>query len=306
MNAHTRSFALAGAISISAHPGAALAQTPTSPDKPMPAHAPASPAPPTSSPSVARPGPASAAVRGPIVHARTTAPTLVHHTFDGSLERVQPDPAEVALDLLDLDDGARQRALAILDKRSGMLDRLVRRNLDQLTELRTDAQTGHVLRVLQIASNLHRQFTREAGDTPLVDQLAGVLPSHDAQHLRDLVDEYWTALVHDEGGADVGRIEAFVIRRRAALDVFAGEIERALERVTADATGPDTTWNRMLAALDLTPIQEREIRAMGRDFYVGSHLNPSKDDTADFLIRVYHKLDPAQRERFFRLIIAAQ
>jgi hypothetical protein len=163
-----------------------------------------------------------------------------------------------------------------------------------------------VFRVLQIASDLHRQFTRDAGEAPLVDQVAGVLPSRDAQRLRDLVGEYWTALIHDEAGERVGRIEAFVIRRRAALEVFGKEIERAVQRITTDLAGADDTWERMLSALDLAPEQEREIRAMGREFYLGANLNPTKQDTADFLIRVYHKLDDGQREKFFQLVISAE
>ena len=262
----------------------------------MPAHAPASP--------IADPAP-SATLRGPTVHARTDAPSLLDRSFDGALVQLQVDPAEAALDLLDLDDDARQRALAVLDKRSGILDRIVGRNLGTLTEINTAVSTGRMFRVLQLASDLHRQFTLEAGDTALVDQLAAVLPSHDAHELRRVVDEYWTAFVHEEGGARVGRIESFVIRRRAALEVFGKEIERATDRVTADATSASDHWDRMLSALGLSPEQELEIRSMGRDFYINTNLNPTKEDTADFLIRVYHKLDGAQREKFFRLIVSA-
>ena len=298
MSAPTRSMAVAGAISLAAHAAVALAQSAAPSDRTMPGHAPTHPGTPQT--------PDALRLRGPEIAARVAGTTLVRRTFEGAIQRLGIDPGEAALDLLDLDDDARQRALGVLDRRAAALDTVVLDNLHLLTQIESAAEAGRMFRVLQIASGIHERFVDEVGREPLVDQLASVLPAHDAAGLRRLVEGYWDAIAHEEGGADVGRIEAFVIKRRAALEVFGKEVERALERVFSDTGEDDEGWEAMLAALDLSPEQEREIRSMGEEFYLRARLNPTKDEMAEFLTSVYLTLDEGQRTRLFSMVVSSE
>lgn len=300
MSCDPRRLAVAGAISLAAHAAVSLAQSTHETDPKMPTHAPTEPLAPKPGVDTAR------ALAGPEVAPRAAEPTLVRRTFGGRIQRLDVHPAEAALDLIQIDEDARQRAIAILDKRAAAMDKVVLDHLDLLTQIQPAVESGRVFHVLQIASQLHRDFEARAGTASLVDQLAGVLPLEDAQSLRRLVDEYWDALAAEEGGEDVGRIEAFVIERRAALEVFGKEIERAFDRISMGGAGDAQAWERILVALELSPEQERTIRAMGRDFYVESRFNPTRQETAEFLGRVYLQLDTDQRTKLFRLLLSAR
>jgi hypothetical protein len=206
--------------------------------------------------------------------------------------------------LMDVDENAMARVRALLDERARALDTVVMDNLQLLTQVETAAENNQVMTLLKIAWQLHREFRAEYGEAPLDDRLAEVLPPAQARELERLVEEYWSAIVAAETGEGANRVERFLARRGAMIELFAQDVERAFERISMDDDGGDEEFDHLLELLDPTSEQEAVIRDLAQRWYFETRGMPSTQDEVTLIMSIYDTLDDTRQRRLVELLIS--
>ncbi|MEM9662315.1 MAG: hypothetical protein AAF937_08395 [Planctomycetota bacterium] len=205
---------------------------------------------------------------GPSVKPESTAPTLIERDYEGRLRPLDQRPEVAAIGLLGLADDDLADAREVIARRGARVEQLAYSNLLLLGEVGTALAAAPPEAGLDaVDADLRQRFNAAMGElwkgTPLVDQIEQSLPEPARGGYRTIVND-WYAAAMDEArpravAAGVGSFE-LVIR-----DVIGSEVERAVARGQA---GRDQAYEEFLAALDLDPEVEGEVRRVALDAYL--------------------------------------
>ena len=234
-------------------------------------------------------------LRGPKVEEEAKARTLVSRDYQGKLVRLEVDPAQAALDLIELDPKDREAAHKIILERDALIDKLVFDNLKTIAELAQARQAGDAETTSRLIKDLWDKSApwRERGR--LADELARVLPDDKARQLKSLVDEYVRAAVEDrraQPGKDGKAPGALGAVLAEGLEGFGREIKRSYERVFLSQA---KDFDALIAKLQLTPEQESKVRQLVGDLFQKTYGKPTKAQSSKVFLQVYALLDPEQR-----------
>jgi hypothetical protein len=142
---------------------------------------------------------------GPRVAVPVAKKTLVQRGSDGKLVLLERQPAEAALDLINLDAKAKEKTQAVLLERSKAMDSFIQDNLLEVAAAANAFQSGQAVEGLRQLAILRGKSPALRGREKLADQLAAVLPRAQGDELKALVKEYWDAIAQE--GAEQGERE---------------------------------------------------------------------------------------------------
>lgn len=270
------------------------------------------------SPSLAQTVDDGAALGGPRVVAPEKVATITEREMDGSLKKLDARPEQAAIALLDLTPEEKTAVDAILDKRAVAVGSLLAEHQALFLKIQ-QARQGNASR--EEIAPLMREFRPIAAplvSPALLDQLAGVLPVEKASKLRSLVGEYMQALAAE--GTKAGRGPAnpptdTARRRRANADdapaapaanppaitermeinLLLHEMGRSLNAVVEERRAHSA---ELMKAIEATPEQEEQIRAIVRGAGDNAGLRPTREQRTEMRRKIMAILTPEQQKKF--------
>lgn len=275
------------------------------PAKPNPAPA-AAPAQPTSAPAATPADPAP--LKGPSATTPDAKPSLVRRDFSGKIIRLDMQPAEAAVQLLNLGEPDRAKVDAILLDRSKILDQIVTDNLELLVKLQGARESGNAQLLAQLTRDLADKAAPLAKRGPLATELMGVLPKAQGDELKRLVQEYFKAIVDEDlakpaserepsdmsaPARDNGPDSRARAMRNEVLAMTGVEIKRAYDR-TIGSQARD--FDQMIRDLNLTPEQESKVRQLVGESFQKTYGKATPQERSRVFWKVYEVLDPAQKQ----------
>lgn len=235
---------------------------------------------------------------GPSVEAPKVPTTLIKRDATGALVRLDLDPAQAALELIELDPSARAVADRILRERSALVDTLVRDDLGLVVRVAQAFQAGDRETAGELVGEIRRALRPLQERGRLVDELAGALPRQAAVKLRSLVREYWQAVMEDrraQAELDGERFSAARVFAEEGVRLLGAELSRAYERVV---TARVEEFESLVTALDLRPELEDELRQKSLDLFQASEGKPDKRAAGKLMLELYGKMNAEERKRF--------
>ncbi len=252
-------------------------------------------------PGVAQPADEPPALSGPKIEEEASRATLVRRGYDGALEPLEAPPEVAALDLFDLDDQTWEKIDVILGERAAVIDGVVVRNILTLVELQAANATGDAASQRRLLGSIVDQLEGLRKSGRLVDKLARVLPREHVKAYRDLVRERHTARFEElRVELHSARIEdadhaAF---KRLIAEAIGLEIKRSYDRIVEAGT---SQLEETLAAMELDPETEGEVRRLVQDFAQKTALNPTAEQRRGLFADIYRALPPDARRRLVNL-----
>ncbi len=238
-------------------------------------------------------------LRGPRV-AGGKVRTLVSHTMRGELVLVEGRPELAALALLELPAEARARAIEVAERRRDALTDLLVDELDAIRAMTDDIDAGRADAARRRLAALWERHDADRSAAPLVEPLAAVLDSADAEELARLVDEYLAAVVRREVGAEADAGAVASARRRLAFELFHAEIRE----VYAETLGRTrASIEAIVAAVEQTPAQREAIRDLVVEHVRATRFEATPDERRRVMRRIYDALDEERRGRLFDLMV---
>jgi len=246
---------------------------------------------------VASAPPAAAKPMAPAASPSPPASILDHDEATGLVRRPEVNPAEAAVNKLNLTAEQRRQVDIILRERAKSLDQFTRDNLKDLVRLHTAVQSGlpETTRALLIELQGKSDLLKRLGRLP--QELAPALNDQQKRELQRMVSQYWQERIREETVAAETRgerlnLQAFMNSEQL---FFVGmELKRSYERVFGGAMLDFTT---LLSSLKLSPAQAERVReAAGAalDPQTAGRMSPGEKARAFF--EVYARLTPDQRE----------
>jgi hypothetical protein len=239
---------------------------------------------------------------GPKVETARTQPTLVEREFGGKLKRLDVDPAQAALGLLELSEKEKDGTSRVLIERAAIMDTFVTDHLREVAETANAFQAQDWAGGLRLLNELMDKAHAWRARGKLEDELAATLTEANAAELRRLTREYVSAslaeLAEEPGtnGKPRGRLAAVALER---LTVLGHEIRQSYER-TIGAGAKDI--ESLLKRLGVTPEQESVIRAVIQETYVATYGKPTKTQQTIAFLKIYGALDSEQRKELAKYI----
>lgn len=254
---------------------------------------------------------------GPRVVTSEKPKTITEHEMDGTLKKIDTRPEQAALALLDLTPAEKTAVEAILDKRAVAVGALLAEHQALFLKIQ-QARQGNAPR--EEIAPLMREFRPIAAplvSPALLDQLAGVLPAEKAARLRSLVGEYMQALAAE--GAKDGRAPAAppadtpqrrrpnaesaaqktgadrIISERMEINLLLREMGRSLNAVVEERRAHSAA---LMKAIEATPEQEEQIRAIVRGIGDSAGLRPTREQRAEMRRKIMAILSPEQQKKF--------
>lgn len=241
--------------------------------------------------AIAQPVPSVAPLAGPKVPGPQGGPTLIEHDYTGRVRRVDTTPEQEALARLSLDAGVRDAVERVMAARARVLDEVIGRNVDLLTQLGTAGSTGDRLDLFLLLAEFYRQMQPVRDRGPLRAEIAAVLPTPVRAEFDALVDGYWNALLA-EGKASGKPLWRFQILAEERFRILSGEVERSFERVM-EAGKIDFRY--LLKGLELTPDQNAMIETMLAAYETRTKGSPTENERNLLFLRILAHLDADQR-----------
>jgi hypothetical protein len=239
---------------------------------------------------------------GPKVKTGVARKSLVEREFGGKLKRLDVDPAQAALELLDLSEEERIATDRVRFERAAIMDKLVTDNLREVAEMANAFQARDTMEGLRLLKELFDKADTWRARGRLEDELAAELSEPNAAELRRITKEYLDAAIAESAaepglnGKPRGRLGALMHER---LTTLGHEIRQSYER-TIGAGAKDL--DALLKRLAVTPEQESVIRAVIQDTYVATYGKPTKAQQAAAFLKIYGELDAEQRKEFAKYI----
>lgn len=249
-------------------------------------------------PAAAEPG----VLAGPKVATTEARKTLVEREFGGKLKRLDTDPAQAALRLLELSDEEKAATDRVLFERAAIMDKLVTDNLREIVEMSQAFQSRQTAEGLRLLKELYDKASDWRARGRLEDELAAGLSGANAAELRRMTAEYVDAEVEElaaepgRNGQARGRLAAALVQK---LGVLGHEIRQSYER-TFGAGAKDV--DGLLRRLGATPEQESVIRVAIQDAYVTTYGKPTAAQKTAAFLKIYGVLDAEQRKELAKYI----
>ena len=249
-------------------------------------------------PAASEPG----VLAGPKVKTNDARKSLVEREFGGKLKRLDIDPAQAALGLLELGEEEKAATRTVLVERAAIMDTLVTDNLREVAEMASAFQARDTMEGLRLLKELFDKADAWRARGRLEDELAAKLSEPNATELRRLTKEYLDAALAESAagpglnGKPRGRLGALMHER---LTNLGHEIRQSYER-TIGAGAKDL--DALLKRLAVTPEQESVIRAIIQDTYVATYGKPTKSQQTAAFLKIYGALEAEQRKEFAKYI----
>jgi soluble cytochrome b562 len=231
-------------------------------------------------------------------------PSLVRYDMSGRLRRLDGPPEEAALEVIRLTPDEKAQVDHVLTQRAAAVDRVVADNLELLlkTQLARDANDYKGLRDHLVELMDKFKTVRDRGS--LKDEIAYVLSDEHASTFRDMVDEYWKAILRDElkdrqNEAQGPRGRA-ILARETALS-FGQEIRRSYDRQIQAKTAQ---LEDFLSTLSATPEQEEKVRKITADAFQASAGKPTLQQRRETFTKILRVLTPEQRRTVLERLYA--
>jgi Spy/CpxP family protein refolding chaperone len=135
------------------------------------------------------------ALAGPRVEAGEKPATLVERNLDGSMKRPDAPIAEAALERLELDEATRVKVDLFLAERAGVIDSIVKQNLETLNTMRTDREARGPEVRREHAQRLTELFKPVLEKGPLEAQIAALLPEAQREPYLGMIREHREAMI---------------------------------------------------------------------------------------------------------------
>lgn len=238
-------------------------------------------------------------LRGPDVPAEKTR-SLVSKGMMGRFTPLEVRPEAAAIQEIDLDEAALERARAVIDERAFAVTMHLVDHIDtikEMTDARLDGRGDEAQRMLV---EMWEDFDKDGDRSPLLRPLGEVLGVENAEQVRALVDEYWEAWIDAElrGGdaMDAGDEARDRVERRLAFGLFQREVqdsyETSLRRYQQAIEGVSN-------AIEPTPEQRQQIRLIIIDHIRETRLSATPAQRRETNLRIYRMLDDDRKEKLF-------
>jgi hypothetical protein len=226
--------------------------------------------------------------------------TLVRVGYDGKVKELDRPVEAAALDAVELTEQEREAAEGVLAAHARVWDGIVRTRLVDLSRLdgmlNAEAVTERVAG-LRLAVDVLRPV-QEFG--AVRKRVAEVLGEEAAREYLGVIREYEAAL-YESRRAEAGELSAAAFRMERRIAGILQQLELAFERTLG---ADEARFERQLAALDLTPVQEQRIRGLLASFFERYPMGGPPEAERELIVAVAAELTLAQRVKF--LVMAAR
>lgn len=135
------------------------------------------------------------ALAGPKVAPGDRPATLIERNMDGSMRRPDAPIAEAALERLELDEATRVKVELLLAERAGVIDSIVKQNLEALNTMRTDREARGPEVRMEHNRLLSEMFKPVLEKGPLESQVAALLPEAQRETYLGMIREHREAMI---------------------------------------------------------------------------------------------------------------
>lgn len=256
---------------------------------------------------------------GPAVEAEPGGGQLDVMNLDGTMKRLDAPAAEIAVEMLDLDDATRARVDAVLEERAAAIDSFVQANLDLLTVLPTLRNEENREKRREVFQQVREGLAPELAKGTLAERIAAVLPDEQRASYESALETYRADLLEARlreldperaerartmmqrrgralgGGAGAGRIGAEFQEVQQIIQI---ELRRSYERIRAQQ---QSNIASLVERLDLDPETEERVRSILREAATEAG-DPREIDRRKVLREINAVLTPEQRRAFMRSI----
>lgn len=232
---------------------------------------------------------------GPRVEREKPEPTLVERSFDGTVKRLDTDPAELAVLRIELTDRSRQAVETILLERKAVLDKIVTDNLELLSRFQ-GFESAEPDERRELRAELSRITRPIRARGRLIDELEHALTADEYQQVRSMTREYWEALFAQETSDQQGPQRARSMIRfvsREAVRLAGQSIKASYERTIGQRSDD---FEQLLTTLGLTPEQEGQIRKVVGDEFTATFGKSTPQDRARTFRKILGILDQDQKQ----------
>lgn len=223
----------------------------------------------------------------------------VRRDFEGNMKPLGVRPEIAALDGLTLSDEERAQVDRVLAKRSALLTRLIRENIDLLLRAQAVREGNDPEAKRTLTQDFRDAFKELSADGTLAEQITAALSKDNAAAFEQINREYWRELIKANPGDEPGGRPGRASLQRVALKLLREEIKQTYERSIADGK---EQLERVIAELELTPEQEAKVRAIVTEFGQKTKLNPTGMQRVGLFARIARELTPEQRKKAFDLV----
>jgi hypothetical protein len=148
-----------------------------------------------------------------------------------------------------------------------------------------------------LAKDLYEQFDPRHERSPILEQLASLVPPSEATDLHRAVDEYWDAWIVSETRGKQTRDE---VEKRLTFSLFQDEVRAAYE---ATLRPYKDRLDRVERIVEPTPEQKGEIREAVIAYIRESKLKPTAQQRSELARKIYDVLDEDRRMKLFEAAI---
>lgn len=275
---------------------------------------------------------------GPSVDA---PPTIVRYGFNGRLERLESRPELAAALLIAGRQGVSADVTAALRQvaadRADALRMLMVDDLDTIAAISDLVRAGEEEAARDQTRTLWQRFDPHTPYAPMLEPLADVLGDEHEQLLRDIVNEYWSALLAERMGprlqqrlgidsdpaadspmqdqmqANPQRVPVdpalvmqsddpvvLATRDRLAFQMFQQEIRQAYDQTLA-------RYRELLESIDQavspTQAQSARVREIVLAHIKDTRLQATPSQRRQTMLAIYREFDQTQRERLYDLLL---
>ncbi|MCC6675749.1 MAG: hypothetical protein IT436_01270 [Phycisphaerales bacterium] len=228
--------------------------------------------------------------------------TIVEHTADGQLKRLEIPAEERAVQVMDLEPAERGRVEKVLAERALVLDEILLKNFDLLTKMHTAAQAGNAAEARTVSGKFLTKLERLTDRGRLEDEIRPELRLDHQQEFTRLITEYRQALVKQaarEAKAEGKEIQPQVLADREMRRGMAREVQRSYDRTIIDKP---VEFDALLPGLGLKPEQESKVRNLAAEFAQSHKDQATPAQRRDLLMQILQELDLDQRVKLIKAI----
>lgn len=260
-------------------------------------------APAMTSVAAAQPGsPTPSAPAAPDAAPRQARSTIVERTADGQLQRLQIPAEERAAQVMDLDANERERVARVLRERADMLDEIVVRNFDLLSQMHAATIAGDAAEARRLSGMYMTKLERLTDRGRFEDEVRPELRLDHQEEFSRLITEYRQALLQQasrESKAEGKDLKPQVLADREMRRAMAREVQRSYERAIV---GTPVTYDAVLGGLGLKPEQESKARQLVAEFNQSYGDKATPEQRRDLLMKVLKELDDEQRLKLVKAV----
>lgn len=228
--------------------------------------------------------------------------TIVEHTADGQLKRLEIPAEERAVQVMDLEPAERARVEKVLAERALVLDEILLKNFDLLTRMHTATQAGNAEEARTMSGKFLVKLERLTDRGRLEDEIRPELRLDHQQEFTRVITVYRQALLKQavrESKAEGKEIKPQILADREMRRAMAREIQRSYDRTIVDTP---VNYDPLLTGLGLKPEQESKVRNLAAEFGQKHKDQATPAERRDLLMQILKELELDQRMALIKAI----